>query len=46
MRELNLTERQTRGALEYLQSAGIIHFERMWKCGQWIINRDYLDNEE
>ncbi len=46
MRELNLTERQVRGALEILQAAGIIHFNREWKGGHWVIDEKYQAPEE
>ncbi len=45
-RELNLKESRLREALDYLEGAGIISYERMWQRGRWRINRDYLIDDD
>ena len=45
-RELHLKESRLREALDYLEGAGIISYERMWQRGRWIINRDYLIDDD
>ena len=44
--ELNLTERQIRWVLDCMKSEGIIHYEGSLKGGHWVINRNYLTDED
>lgn len=37
-KELNLTDKQVRTAIERLKFAGIIHYEGIGKNGHWVMN--------